>query len=106
MDVTSRIPLAKSLRGAHPAIAATRDAARDAARRDDGRLVIRTGGPAAHMTVTRACLHEALLLLHTILREAEHRGYAVVAGEADAFSRSRSSVQLEMRGHRREIRIK
>jgi hypothetical protein len=100
------MPLAKTLRGAHRAIATTREAARTASKRDDGRLEIRHGGLAAHMTVTRYRLQDALLLLHTVLREAERRGYTVVAGKPDEYSRSRAGVQLEKRGHRREIVIK
>ena len=79
MYATPQIPLAKTLRGAHPAIAATRGAASNATRRGDGRLVIRTGSPVAEMPVTRECLHNALLLLHTVLREGERRGFTVDA---------------------------
>ena len=71
------IVLPVDLRGAHPLVRATRKAATGLCAGDDGRIQVGPEPGVAHLTVSRALLRRALLILHALTREALQRGWAV-----------------------------
>lgn len=90
------------LNAAHPFVIATRDAAVGLRREDYGRVHIGPQPGVVHMVVSRALLRRALLISQAIIREAEHRGWEVVAYDAARRSYAyddRSGVALRIRGH-------
>jgi hypothetical protein len=64
------------LRGCHPIIKATREAAKKGR---DGWINTRRVAGVAHLRIHEASLHRSLLLLQALANEAEHRGYEVGA---------------------------
>jgi hypothetical protein len=72
---TQRIAVPRDLRGAHPLVTATRNAAVGAHAGADGRIRIGPRRGIAHMEVSRPLVRRALLVLHGVTREARKRGW-------------------------------
>jgi hypothetical protein len=85
-------------------VTATRRAVAGAERRDDGRLDIGRRPGVAHLVVSRAQVHPALLLLQGIFREAEQRGWRIVSVERERYG-SAAGVAIQVREHRYPIEI-
>ncbi len=91
--------LPKDLRGAHPLVIATRDAASGLRAANDGRLQIGPQEGVAYLVLSRTLLRRALLVLHSISREAVKRGWDIVSYSGRTLE-SRPGIAIEIRGHR------
>jgi hypothetical protein len=87
----------------HPLVAATRRAAESAGLDDYGRVSVGPASGVARVAVSRPHLHRALLILHTLCREATRRGWGVVESTS-SWSENRG-IAIEIGGHRYALRI-
>jgi hypothetical protein len=102
--MSSPVEIPSTLRGAHPFVRATRDAARGAKQRDDGRIEIGPRRGIAHLVVSRGELPRALLVLQAVFNEAKRRGYEIGASDKSGYG-DRAGVAVVVRGHLYAIEI-
>ncbi len=98
----NRIVPPRDLRGAHPFVIATRDAAVGRKPGSDGRIQIGPRPGVAYMVLDRAHLHRALRVLQGVLREAVRREWGVVSYDRSGYDDHRG-IAIEIRGHRYPI---
>jgi hypothetical protein len=96
--------LPKDLRGAHPLVIATRDAANGLGEGHDGRLWLGPKAGVAYLVVSRPSLHRALLVLHGLTRESIKRGWDVVSYPETRY-RAKPGIAIEVRGYRYPVEI-
>jgi hypothetical protein len=96
--------LPKDLRGAHPLVIATREAASGLRAEPDGRLQIGAEEGVAHLVLSRPLLRRALLLLHGLTRESIKRGWSVVSCSG-ARRDTRPGIAIEIRGHSYPVEV-
>ncbi|MGH2832865.1 MAG: hypothetical protein ACRDK2_08830, partial [Solirubrobacteraceae bacterium] len=99
-----KLALPRDLRGAHPLVIATRDAARGLEAEDDGRLWLGSQAGVAHLVLSRSLLRRALLVLHGLTREAIRRGWDVVPFTETAYG-DKPGIAIEIRGRTYPIEI-
>jgi hypothetical protein len=97
------VEVATRLANPHPLVAATRRAAESASLDDYGRVSVGPTAGVARLAVSRPHLHRALLILHTLCREATRRGWSVVESPS-SWSENRG-IAIEIGGHRYALRI-
>lgn len=95
---SERLMLPRDLRGAHPLVAATRDAAAGVRVDGDGQLRIGPRRGVAHMHVSRSMVRRALLVLHGLTKEALRRDWEVVAYPGDGDG-SHRGIAIKVRDH-------
>jgi hypothetical protein len=99
-----KLVLPKDLRGAHPLVIATRDAARGLEAGDDGRLWLGPRSGVAHLVLSPSFLRRALLVLHALTRESIKRGWDVVSYSETRY-RARPGIAIEVRGRAYPVEI-
>jgi hypothetical protein len=89
----------RDLRGAHPLVIATREAASGADAMRDVRIRLGPRAGVAHLVLSRPLLRRALLALHGLTREAIKRGWDIVPyGE-------KPGIAIEIRGHSYPVEV-
>jgi hypothetical protein len=96
--------LPKDLRGAHPLVIATRDAAAGLEGGHDGRLWLGPRVGLAHLVLSRSLLRRALLVLHGLTRESVKRGWEIVPYPEKEYGR-KAGIAIELRGYRYPVEI-
>lgn len=99
-----KLVLPRDLRGAHPLVIATSDAASGLGVGDDGRLWLGPRAGVAHLVISRSLLRRALLVLHALTRESIKRGWDVVSYPKTRYS-FRPGIAIEVRGHPHPVEI-
>src|SRR5690242_6978461 len=102
--MSNLVEIPSALRGAHPSVRATRDAARGLKQRDDGRIEIGPSPGIGHLVVSRGELTRALLVLQAVFNEAKRRGYEIAASNKSGYG-DRPGVAVVVRGHSYPIEI-
>jgi hypothetical protein len=98
------VKIPTTLRRPHPCVTATSRSVSRARRLDDGRLEIGGRPGVVRLVVSRARARSALLLLQGIFREAERRGWSVLAVKHERYV-SAPGVAIQVREHRYPIEI-
>lgn len=98
------IPVPESLRGAHPLVRATREAAVGKRPGSDGRITIGPRTGVAHLALSRPLLSRALRILQAITSEAKRRGWTVEPYDGARYG-ARPGIAIIANGHRYPIEI-
>lgn len=96
--------LPKDLRGAHPFVIATREAASGLRAEHDGRLRVGPREGVAHLVLSRPLLRRALLVLHGLALESTKRGWDVVSHPVTR-RKDGPGIAIEIRGHRYPVEL-
>jgi hypothetical protein len=99
-----KLVLPRDLRGAHPLVIATRDAANRLSVGGDGRIWLRPRAGVAHLVLSPSSLRRALLVLHALTRESIKRGWEVVSYPETRY-RARPGIAIEVRGEPYPVEI-
>jgi hypothetical protein len=94
----------RGLRGAHPLVIATRDAASGSDAVLDGRIWLGPRVGVAHLVLSRPLLRRALLVLHGLTREAIKRGWDVVP-YGETSHGAKPGIAIEIRGHSYPVEV-
>jgi hypothetical protein len=100
-----KLVLPRDLRGAHPLVIATRDAAGGPEVGDGGRLWLGPLAGVAHLVLSRSLLRRALLVLHALTRESIKRGWEVVSYPETSYG-ARPGIAIEVHGYRYPVEIR
>lgn len=96
--------LPRDLRGAHPLVIATRDAASGLDVGYDGRLWLGPRAGVAHLVVSHPSLRRALLILHALTRESIKRGWEIISFAETRYG-ARPGIAIGVRGYRYPVEI-
>jgi len=102
--VAAKISVPASLRGAHPFVLATRDAAVGLSPGGDGRIQIGPQPGVAYMVLACGNLNRALRVLQGVLREATRRGWGVVPYDRAGYD-DHLGIAIDVRGYRYPVEL-